>query len=61
MDLAALEDVLLRVSRLADDLPPIAELQLSPVLARPDGVRAVSARIRVQAADPADVFLRRLT
>ena len=61
MDLAALEDMLLRVSQLADDLPRIAELELSPVPARPDGVRAVGARVRVQAAEPADVFLRRLT
>jgi acyl-CoA synthetase (NDP forming)/GNAT superfamily N-acetyltransferase len=61
IDLAALEDMLLRVSQLADDLPQIAELELSPVLARPDGVRAVGARVRVQAAEPADVFLRRLT
>jgi hypothetical protein len=56
IDLAALEDILLRVSRLADDLPHIAELELNPVLARPDGVR-----VRVQAVEPADAFLRRLT
>jgi acyl-CoA synthetase (NDP forming)/predicted N-acetyltransferase YhbS len=55
IDLAALEDMLLRVSQLADDLPQIAELELSPVLARPDGVRAVGARVRVEAAEPADV------
>ena len=34
-DLAALRDVLLRVSQLADDLPQIAELDLNPVIARP--------------------------
>jgi acyl-CoA synthetase (NDP forming)/GNAT superfamily N-acetyltransferase len=60
-DLAALEDILLRVSRLADDLPQIAELELSPLLTPPDGVRAAGARVRVQTAEPADVFLRRLT
>ena len=60
-DLAALRDLLLRVSQLADDLPQIAELELSPVFARPDGVQAVDARIRLQAAaDPADAHLRRL-
>jgi acyl-CoA synthetase (NDP forming)/GNAT superfamily N-acetyltransferase len=59
-DLAALRDLLLRVSRMADDLPQIAELELSPVFARPDGVQAVDARIRLQAADPADAHLRRL-
>ena len=52
--------MLLRVSRLADDLPQVAELELSPVLARPDGVHAVGARVRVQAAEPADAYLRRL-
>ena len=59
-DLAALEDMLLRVSRLVADLPQVAELELSPVLARPDGVRVIRARARVQAAEPADPLLRRL-
>ncbi len=59
-DLTALRDLLLRVSRMADDLPQIAELELSPVFARPDGVQAVDARIRLQAAEPADAHLRRL-
>ena len=59
-DLAALRDLLLRVSRMADDLPQIAELELSPVFARPDGAQAVDARIRLQAAEPADAHLRRL-
>ena len=59
-DLAALRDLLLRVSRMADDLPQIAELELSPVFARADGIQAVDARIRLQAADPADAHLRRL-
>ena len=59
-DLAALRDLLLRVSQMADDLPQIAELELSPVFARPDGVQAVDARIRVRAAEAADAHLRRL-
>ncbi len=59
-DLASLKDMLLRVSRMADDLPQIAELELSPVIARPDGAQAVDARIRIQAAEPADAHLRRL-
>ena len=46
-DIDALRDTLLRVSRLADDLPQVAELDLNPVIARPDGVIAVDARIRV--------------
>jgi acyl-CoA synthetase (NDP forming) len=60
VDTAALTDVLLRVSRLADDLPQVAELDLNPVIARPDGVYAVDARIRLRPAEPRDPFLRRL-
>jgi len=59
-DLAALRDMLLRVSRMVDDLPQVAELELSPVIARPDGIQAVDGRIRIQAAEPADAHLRRL-
>ncbi|HET9894494.1 MAG TPA: GNAT family N-acetyltransferase [Streptosporangiaceae bacterium] len=63
VDLDALTDLLLRVSRLADDLPEVAELELSPVLARQDrsgGVYPVSASIRLAPAEPQDPFLRRL-
>jgi acyl-CoA synthetase (NDP forming) len=59
-DVAALRDALLRVSRLAVDLPQVAELDLNPVIARPDGVTAVDARIRVTSHGPADPFLRQL-
>ena len=59
-DIATLRDMLLRISRLADDLPQVAELHLSPVVARPDGTQAVDGRIRIQAAEPADAYLRRL-
>jgi acyl-CoA synthetase (NDP forming)/GNAT superfamily N-acetyltransferase len=59
-DLDALRDVLLRVSRLADDLPEVAELDLNPVIARPDGAFAVDARIKIVPAEPQDPFLRRL-
>jgi len=58
--LDGLRDILLRVSRLADDLPEVAELDLNPVIARPDGVVAVDARIRVASHRPADPFLRQL-
>ena len=63
VDVDALTDLLLRVSRLADDLPEVAELELSPVLARQDragGVYPVGARIRLAPAEPRDPFLRRL-
>jgi acyl-CoA synthetase (NDP forming)/GNAT superfamily N-acetyltransferase len=61
VDLAALQDIVLRVSRLADDLPQVAELDLNPVIARPDGVHLVDARIRLLPAQPADPYLRRLS
>jgi acetate---CoA ligase (ADP-forming) len=46
-DEAALVDLLLRLSLLADDLPEVAELDLNPVLALQDGCLAVDARVRV--------------
>ena len=58
--IAAMRDTLLRVSRLAEDLPQVAELDLNPVIARPDGVVAVDARIRVTSHHLADPFLRQL-
>ncbi len=59
-DVAALRDALLRISRLADDLPQVAELDLNPVIARPDGVTAVDARVRVTSHGQTDPFLRQL-
>jgi acyl-CoA synthetase (NDP forming) len=50
-DEAALVDLVLRLSLLADDLPEVAELDLNPVLALPDGCFAVDSRVRI--ADPA--------
>ena len=37
-----------RLGRLAEDFPEVAELDLSPVLARPDGCVAVDARVRLR-------------
>jgi acyl-CoA synthetase (NDP forming)/GNAT superfamily N-acetyltransferase len=56
----ALREMLLRVSRLADDLPEVADLDLNPVVARPDGAFAVDARIRLAPSPPDDPFLRKL-
>ena len=58
--IAALRDALLRVSRLADDLPEVAELDLNPVIACADGATVVDARVRVSAHAAADPFLRQL-
>jgi len=59
-DLAALRDLLLRVSRLADDLPEVTELDLNPVIARPDGAFVVDARVRATPFQAQDPFLRKL-
>jgi acetate---CoA ligase (ADP-forming) len=47
-DADALEDLLHRLSRVGEELPEVAELDLNPVLARPDGCIAVDARARVR-------------
>jgi len=52
-DVAALEDVLVRVAALAAAHPEIAELDCNPVLVGPDGATVVDARIRVAAPRPA--------
>jgi hypothetical protein len=46
-DAAALIDLLHRVSRLAVDLPALAELDLNPVMALPSGCVTVDVRARV--------------
>jgi acyl-CoA synthetase (NDP forming) len=48
-DIEAIHDVLLRVSRLVEEVPDIAELELSPIFVGPpgDGCRILDARIRV--------------
>ncbi|MBB4742780.1 acyl-CoA synthetase (NDP forming)/GNAT superfamily N-acetyltransferase [Actinoplanes octamycinicus] len=59
---ADLEDLLLRLGRLAEDHPEIAELDLAPVFAGPDGLLIGDARIRLAetGAEP-DATLRRLS
>jgi acetyltransferase len=47
-DLDAVEDLLLRVSRLVADFPAVTELDLNPVFAAADGACAVDVRIRVR-------------
>jgi acyl-CoA synthetase (NDP forming) len=59
-DLGALRDLLLRVSRLADDLPEVAALDLDPVIARPDQAVVADARVKLAPFEPKDPFLRRL-
>jgi hypothetical protein len=60
VDLDSLADILLRISRLADEVTEIAELDLNPVIAQADGAHPVDARIRLVPTEPQDPFLRRL-
>jgi acetyl coenzyme A synthetase (ADP forming)-like protein len=46
-DKQALADLVLRVARLAEELPEVSELDLNPVIAQPDGCIAADARIRI--------------
>lgn len=48
-DVKAIQDVLLRISRLVEEVPEISELDLNPIFALPpgEGCRIVDARIRV--------------
>jgi acyl-CoA synthetase (NDP forming)/GNAT superfamily N-acetyltransferase len=54
-DLGALQDLLLRVSRLADDLPEVTELDLDL-----GGAAVINARVKVEPYQPQDPFLRKL-
>jgi acyl-CoA synthetase (NDP forming)/GNAT superfamily N-acetyltransferase len=59
-DLKTLRELLLRVSRLADDLPEVTELELSPLVVKPHGVFALGARVKAAPCPPQDPFLRKL-
>jgi acyl-CoA synthetase (NDP forming) len=61
VDTDALEDLLLRLGRLADDLPEVAELDLNPILVSAEGVLVVDAKLRLAAVgDEPDATLRQL-
>ncbi|KOU61703.1 CoA-binding protein [Streptomyces sp. MMG1533] len=60
VDLEDLEQLLLRLSRLAGDLPQLAEADFNPVLATPGQVTVLDARIRLLPRRPQDPYLRRL-
>jgi acetate---CoA ligase (ADP-forming) len=47
-DTGALTELVLRLARLGDDLPEVAELDLNPVVALPDRCVAVDARVRAR-------------
>jgi acyl-CoA synthetase (NDP forming) len=46
-DVAAVEDVVLRVARLAEEVPQVAEMDLNPLIASPTGAVAIDVRIRL--------------
>jgi acetyl coenzyme A synthetase (ADP forming)-like protein len=51
-NIAALEDILLRISALAEDHPRIAEADCNPVIVTTDGAVVVDARVRVEDVSP---------
>jgi acyl-CoA synthetase (NDP forming)/GNAT superfamily N-acetyltransferase len=60
-DTGAVEDLLLRLGRLAEEVPEVAELDLNPVLAGPDGAVAVDVKLRLAPiGNEPDPYLRTL-
>ncbi|HEU4910445.1 MAG TPA: GNAT family N-acetyltransferase [Actinomycetes bacterium] len=57
VDVSAVEQLLLRVSALAQDVPELAELDLNPVIVSPTGAVVVDAKLRLAAPEvtPDDV------
>ncbi|MFI1358755.1 GNAT family N-acetyltransferase [Streptomyces sp. NPDC020898] len=60
VDLQGLEQLLLRLSRMAGDLPQLAEADFNPVLATPGSVTVLDARVRLLPRTAQDPYLRRL-
>jgi acetate---CoA ligase (ADP-forming) len=55
-DAGALQDLVHRLGRLAEDVPEVAELDLNPVIAGPAGCVAVDARVRLGSRPDARVL-----
>jgi acetyl coenzyme A synthetase (ADP forming)-like protein len=55
-DLDSLREIVMRVGALATAHPAVAELDLNPVIATPDGALVVDARVRLEAPGPAAPF-----
>jgi acyl-CoA synthetase (NDP forming)/GNAT superfamily N-acetyltransferase len=60
LDRGAVVDTVVRIGRLADELPEVAELDLNPVVVGAHGCAVVDARIRVAPVVPVDPTLRAL-
>jgi hypothetical protein len=61
LDAKAVQDVLLRIGRLAELLPEVVELDLNPVIANEQGCIIVDARILLRPAVHHDPLLRSMT
>jgi acyl-CoA synthetase (NDP forming)/GNAT superfamily N-acetyltransferase len=60
VDVAALEDLLLRVSMLASDLPEVTDLDLNPVIVSSEGAMAVDVKVHLASPAVVDPYARRL-
>jgi len=58
-DVRAVEDLLHRVSRLTDDLPEVADVELGPVLVGTKGLAVVNASAHVATPDPRSTWYTR--
>jgi acyl-CoA synthetase (NDP forming)/RimJ/RimL family protein N-acetyltransferase len=58
-DVRAVEDLLHRVSRLIDDLPEVADVELGPVLVGTEGLAVVNASAHVATPDPRSTWYTR--
>jgi acyl-CoA synthetase (NDP forming)/GNAT superfamily N-acetyltransferase len=59
-DVAAVEETVHRVARLAEDLPQVADLDMNPLIVHPSGCAAVDLKIRLTPREATDPYLRRL-
>ncbi|HBZ69792.1 MAG TPA: hypothetical protein DEP35_08695 [Deltaproteobacteria bacterium] len=60
-NIRALEDFLLRVARLAEQVPELAELDLNPVIVSAEGISAVDVKLRLEHHTPRpELAVRRL-
>jgi acyl-CoA synthetase (NDP forming)/GNAT superfamily N-acetyltransferase len=61
-DVAALEEMVLRVAAMATDIPELAELEMNPVIVTADGAVAVDVKVRLRSAPaPTDALSRNLS
>jgi acyl-CoA synthetase (NDP forming) len=52
VDIAALEDLILRIGTLAEHVPEVVELDCNPVVVSPDGVTVVDLKVRIAPPEP---------